>query len=55
MELKHILRMIYDMGKMDGIEIGRKQVLEEDLIRLGKQHENIERDLFNGHKLLSQR
>jgi hypothetical protein len=53
MEFSDVLKMIYEMGKMDGIKIGREQVLKEDLIRLNNQFENIERNIANGYELLS--
>lgn len=48
MELKHILKLVYDMGKSEGIEIGREQVLNENLIRLEKQ---LERNYEDGYIL----
>ena len=57
MELRQLLQLIYDMGKSDGIEIGREQVLNENLIRLEKQLANVEvdthKDMTNGYILLS--
>ena len=57
MELRQLLQLIYDMGKSDGIEIGREQVLNENLIRLEKQLGTVESDtkrsLNYGHELLS--
>jgi len=55
MPVDALFRLAYDMGKSKGIEIGREQVLNENLIRLEKQLANVERDLTNGHELLSER
>ena len=57
MKLNTLLQIVYDMGKSEGIEIGREQVLNENLIRLEKQLANVEvdthKDMTNGYILLS--